>query len=389
MWKLDDRTTLRRLERDLATLRSASQLRRLEHSSGIDVFSNDYLGLSTHPRLKEAIVAALAAGLGVGSTGSRLLSGNAPIWEELEAEFAAFLGTEAALFFNSGYAANLGLLTAVLRPEDLVFSDECNHASLIDGIRLSRAHKVVFPHSDLDFLEDHLRASSTQAGRKFIVVESVFSMEGDRAPLEDLLALADRYGADLIVDEAHAIGVFGPEGRGLVALAGGNGRVLATLHTCGKALASAGAFVCGSETLKQYLVNHARTFIFSTALPPYIAAQVRAAMTLARAADDRREKVAGWAAFLRGSLQEAGFSTGRSDSQIVPVVLGQNGLALDFAEELRRQGFEVRAIRPPSVPAGTARLRLSVNAKLSAEVLQRLVEVMRVAQDRVRAPARP
>ncbi len=384
MWKLDDRTTLRRLEQDLTALRLASQLRRLEPPTGIDVFSNDYLGLSADPRLKEAVVAALANGLGICSTGSRLLSGNAPVWEELECEFAEFVGTEAALFFNSGYSANVGLLSAVLRPEDLVFSDECNHASIIDGIRLSRANKVVFPHLDLDDLEDRLRGSGAHGGRKFIVVESVFSMEGDRAPLVDLLALSERYGADLIVDEAHAIGVFGPEGRGLMPNVGANGRALATVHTCGKALASVGAFVCGSETLKQYLVNHARTFIFSTALPPYLAAQIRAAMALARHADDRREKLANLAGFLRGKLQEAGFNTGRSDSQIVPVVLSRNDLALDFAEVLCRQGFAVRAIRPPSVPTGTARLRLSLNANLSTEVLEELIEGLNIAQERVK-----
>ena len=379
------------LARDLAELSSLDQLRRLERRAGIDVSSNDYLGLSEDPRLREAAAAALAGGLEVCSTGSRLLSGNAPIWEELEAEFASFAGTESALFFNSGYDANVGLLSALLRPGDMVFSDQLNHASIIDGIRLSRAQKIIFPHLDLNYLEDRLKKPSRtgdRLGRKFIVVESVFSMEGDRAPLADLVRLADRYGADVIVDEAHATGVFGPEGRGSLAEAGLGGRVLASVHTCGKALASAGAFLCGSETLKRYLINHARPLIFSTALPPYLGAQIRAALAIARSADDRRESLHALAASLRGRLESDGFDIGGSDSQIVPVRLGSNDLALAFAEELRGYGFAARAIRPPSVPPGESRLRLSLSAKLSVEILQRLVEALRAAQDRLKVSAR-
>ena len=273
MNKPDTESTIDGLRAELDSLDARQGLRRLGRMDGISLSSNDYLGLSTDTRLARAVSDALDAGSAVASTGSRLLSGNSPEWERVESDFARFIGTEAALFFSSGYAANLGLLGAILRPDDVVFSDESNHASLIDGIRLSRARKVIFPHLDLDFLEDALRKSDA-AGRKFIVVESLFSMEGDRAPIADLLSLADRFGAELIVDEAHATGVFGPRGRGLVAAANGNARVLASVHTCGKALASAGAFVCGSELLKQYLVNRARTFIFSTALPPYFASQV-------------------------------------------------------------------------------------------------------------------
>lgn len=375
MNKPDTASTIDGLRAELASLGMRQGLRRLGRMEGISLSSNDYLGLSTDPRLARAITVALEGGSPVASTGSRLLSGNSPEWERVESDFARFIGTEAALFFSSGYAANLGLLGAILRPDDVVFSDASNHASLIDGIRLSRARKVIFPHLDLDFLEDALRKSDA-AGRKFIVVESLFSMEGDRAPIAELLSLADRFGAELIVDEAHATGVFGPRGRGLVAAANGNARVLASVHTCGKALASAGAFVCGSETLKQYLVNRARTFIFSTALPPYFAAQIAKAVEIAGDADAERERLQVLSNFLRERLRAAGFDTGTSDSQIVPVLLGGNDTAIRYADALQRQGFAVRPIRPPTVPEGTSRLRLSVTAKLSEEVLDRLVKVL-------------
>jgi 8-amino-7-oxononanoate synthase len=376
MSKSDTRAILERLRRELASLDAQSSLRHLEPMEGINLNSNDYLGLSSDARLKDAVTAALAAGLPVASTGSRLLSGNAEIWEELEAEFARFIGTEAALFFSSGYAANVGLLSALARPGDIVFSDRLNHASIVDGIRLSRVRKVLFPHLDLNFLADALRHHDGSAGQKLIVVESVFSMDGDRAPVNDLLELADRFGAALIVDEAHATGVFGPQGRGLVAAAGGTDRVLATVHPCGKALASAGALVCCSETLKQYLVNRARSFIFSTAPPPYLAAQIRRAVAIVREADRERDRLEDLAGFLRRQLQQAGFDTGASDSQIVPVLLGGNDTAVHYAAELCRQGFAVRPIRPPTVPEGASRLRLSLNTTLSEEVLDRLVKAM-------------
>jgi 8-amino-7-oxononanoate synthase len=370
--------TVSRLAADLNSLASQSQLRRLQTLKGIDFTSNDYLGLATHARLREAIVKSLRQGEVVGSTGSRLLSGNAPAWEELERELAEYAGSEATLFFNSGYAANTGLLGSLLRPEDAVFSDSANHASIIDGIRLSNARKIIFPHLDLNFLEDRLRHPPA-GGERFLVVESVFSMEGDRAPLRELAALACRYGAELIVDEAHATGVFGPMGRGLVAEAGLSSQVLASVHTCGKALGSAGAFVVCSETVKQNLVNRARPFIFSTALPPYFAAQIQAAVGIVREADHLRKRLHSLADALRGRLNELGFDTGTSASQIVPVLLGSNEGALCVAERLNQAGFAVRAIRPPTVPAGAARLRLSVNVKLSVEDVERLAQELKKA----------
>jgi 8-amino-7-oxononanoate synthase len=374
------------LRADLDRLEARQEFRRLGQMEGVNLCSNDYLGLSTDPRLARAITAALEAGTPVASTGSRLLSGNAAEWEELESAFARFVGTEAALFFSSGYAANLGLLGAILRPDDTVFSDESNHASLIDGIRLSRARKVIFPHLDLDFLEDALRRDGNSSGRKFIVVESLFSMEGDRAPIPELISLAERFGAELIVDEAHAAGVYGPRGRGLVAAANGNGRVLATVHPCGKALASSGAFVCGSETLKQFLVNRARTFVYSTALPPYFAAQISKAVEIVAEAGAERRRLLDLAGFLRTRLREAGFNISRSESQIVPLLLGGNDTAVHYAHELSRHGFAVRPIRPPTVPEGTSRLRLSVTTKLSEEILDRLMKALVEARDAQPSP---
>jgi 8-amino-7-oxononanoate synthase len=376
---------LRRMQSELDALASQSQLRRLEILGGVhrvNLSSNDYLGLATDRRLREALAAALAAGSPVGSTGSRLLSGNSPVWEELEAELAEFAGAEAVLYFGSGYAANIGLFSSVLHPGDVVFSDSANHASIIDGIRLSGARKIIFPHLDLDFLERELRKehaspqNDSSPAQKIIAVESVFSMDGDRAPVADLLALAERYNAQLIFDEAHATGVLGPQGRGLVAAAGATDRVLAVVHTSGKALAGMGAFVCGSRTLKEYLINRARTFIFATALPPYMAAQMRAAIRIAAGMNRERAHLAHLAQRLRDRLRAAGFDTGRSESHIVPVILGDNERALQFAAALSDQKFVVRAIRPPTVAPGIARLRLSLHANLGIPAIDRLADAL-------------
>jgi 8-amino-7-oxononanoate synthase len=374
-----------RLRRELAELERRSQLRSLEVAPDLDFSSNDYLGLSVDPRLKQAVAAALAGEESVAATGSRLLSGHSERWTELESDFAHWIGAESALFFTSGYLANIGLLAAVLSPDDTVFSDSANHASLIDGIRLSKARRVVFPHGDLNFLEDALRNDSA-TGARFIVVESVFSMDGDRAPLAELAALAERHSAELIVDEAHAVGVFGSGGRGAVAEAGLAGRVLALICPCGKALAASGAFVCGSATLRQFLINRARTFIFSTALPPYFAAHVRAGWELAAHADAERAMLSTNASMLRDDLRARDVDLLGSESQIVPVVLGENERAVAVAEQLRASGFGVRAIRPPTVPAGTSRLRISVTARHTQAALRELAAAIQTAV-RTRASA--
>ena len=363
----------KRIAAVLSDLESRAQLRHLETPCGTDFSSNDYLGLGTDPGMKAAVLEALNSATRVGSQGSRLLSGHDEAWTALESDFAKWVGTEAALYFTSGYAANMGLLSALLRPEDVVFSDSANHASLIEGIRLAKCQRVIFPHLDLNFLEEALREHQPAQSARVIVVESLFSMEGDRAPLGELAALAEHYGAELIVDEAHAIGVRGPAGSGLVAEAGLSSRVFATVHTCGKALASAGAFVCGSENLRRFLINRARTFVFNTALPPYFAAQVAAGVNLAVQADYERARLIELSGYLRHELRSNGFYLAGIDSQIVPVILGSNEAALYFSERLTASGLCVRAIRPPTVPPGSARLRLSLTAKHSKENMQAVV----------------
>jgi 8-amino-7-oxononanoate synthase len=355
---------LDRLKADLAALRTADQFRELAVPEGIQLNSNDYLGLSNHTRLKHAVTDALEEDNRFASTGSRLLSGNHKRWEDLEDAFAAFVEAEAALYFPSGYAANIGLLSSVLKPQDIVFSDAANHASIIDGIRLSQARKVIFPHLDLNFLEDALRTN--KSGRKVVVVESIFSMDGDHAPTDELITLADRFGASLIVDHAHSVGVEMCR----------HPSVLAAIYPCGKALASMGGFVAGSRTLRDYLINHARSFIFSTALPPYCAAHVRESIALVTAADAARAHLGEIGRYFRHKLRVTGFDIGRSDSQIVPLILGTNETALRFAAAANAAGFAIRAIRPPTVPPDTARLRVSLNARLSVSDLDRFVETM-------------
>jgi 8-amino-7-oxononanoate synthase len=260
----------------------------------------------------------------------------------------------------------------LLSKEDVVFSDALNHASIIDGIRLSGARKVIFPHKDLNALEDVLGRSSAERCRKIIVTESVFSMDGDVTDVASIVELAERYGASVIVDEAHATAVNGPSGRGILALSGLTRRVLAAVHTCGKGLASAGAFVCGSEVLKQHLINHARTFIFSTAMPPYMARQIRAALKLASAMDRERKQLLASAVQFAAALREGGWDTSGSSSQIVPVIIGSNEDALDAADFLQKEQFAVRAIRPPTVPEGKARIRFSLTSLISQQELERL-----------------
>jgi 8-amino-7-oxononanoate synthase len=360
------------LEDGLRELEARSQRRSLVEMGGVNLCSNDYLGLAESAELRAAVIEAVREAPRVGGTGSRLLSGQTGEWDEVEQEFADFAGTEAALYFGSGYAANVGVLTSLLTKNDVVFSDESNHASLIDGMRLSGARKVIYAHLDLNALESALRAHAPEHGRKLVVTETVFSMNGDVAPLQNLMALCDRYGALLILDEAHATAVHGPSGRGIAAETGIPANVAAVVHPCGKALASAGAFVCGNGALREHLINHARTFIFSTAMPPYMAGQIRAALRLARGMDAQRGELLARSRRLASALRTMGYETAGSSTQIVPVVIGGNEDALAAAEYLRQRGFAVRAIRPPTVKQGQSRLRLSITAAIAPQELQQL-----------------
>jgi 8-amino-7-oxononanoate synthase len=365
------------LQAGLRELESRSQRRTLVEITGVNLCSNDYLGLADNPALKQAAIDAVVKADRIGGTGSRLLSGHAALWTELEEEFAAFAGSEAALYFGSGYAANIGLLTSLAGKNDVIFSDALNHASIIDGIRLSGARKIIYSHRDLNALESSLKENQSKPGRTLLVSEMVFSMDGDVAPLDAIVVLAEKYGASVIVDEAHATAVHGPGGRGIAAQFLAEGRVIATMHTCGKALASAGAFVCGSAVLREHLINHARTFIFSTAMPPYMAEQIRAALRLAAEMDTERAELYARSQDFAKSLQRDGWESLGTTTQIVPAVIGANDAAVAAAEFLQHAGFAVRAIRPPTVPPGTARLRFSVTHKISAAELERLATTLR------------
>ena len=368
---------VREMESALANLRERSQLREFAQLRGVNFCSNDYLGLAEDSRLKLAVLEAVEESARVGGTGSRLLSGHDPVWNELEEEFASFVGTEAALYFSTGYAANLGLLSAVLGKNDVVFSDALNHASLIDGIRLSGARRIIYRHRDLNVLEKELRVHEHETRRKIIVTESVFSMDGDIVDLRAMQNLAARYGASLVVDEAHATAVHGPGGAGTVAQAGLTEEVLAAVHTCGKALASAGGFVCGSKVLREFLINHARTLIFSTAMPVYIAGQIRAALRFAKGMYAERKLLLDRSNLLATELNAAGCRTPGGHSQIIPVILGSNEDAVSAATFLQEQGFAVRAIRPPTVPVGGARLRLSLTTRITNEHVMAVIAALK------------
>lgn len=342
--------------RALGALGQSGLRRRLRLPQGIDLVSNDFLGLASHPYLIEAMRSALP-GLGAGSSGSRLLRGHGRAFERIEARLADFCRTEAALVFGSGYAANQGLLQALAGPNDLVLSDERNHASLVDGVRLSRARKVVYPHLDLDAVERALRTPRGR-GRAFVVTESVFGMDGDVAPLVPLADLAEAQGALVIVDEAHATGLYGPRGAGLVEELRLRERVLATVHTGGKALGSGGAWVAGPRVLGDLLVNRARTFIYSTAPLPVLAAALEAGLDLVLREPHRRREVHRKAALLRAELRAAGLPA-PGEAPVIPLVAGGAAEAVALEEGLAAAGFDARAIRPPTVPEGTARLRLT------------------------------
>ena len=363
-----------RVRSHLQTLRDRALLRTLRPPSGIDLASNDYIGLANHPLLKQRMIAAVDRE-GVGSTGSRLLRGEREGFTAVERRFAEFKETERALYFPSGYLANIAVLTTFPEPGDVILSDELNHASLIDGIRLSRAARAVFPHGDAAAL-GRLLAEHRGANQVFVVTESLFSMDGDVPPLAEYAALCRATGAALIVDEAHAVGVYGVRGSGLIEMCGIAGDVFASVNTAGKALGVAGAFVAGPDWAIDYLIQRARPFVFSTAAPPALAAALDASLTLVASEPERRTRLGERARFVRTRLGDAGIPVTAGFSQIIPVVLGENEMAVAVAHVLQEQGFDVRAVRPPTVPPGTARLRISVNADVTESALERFVTAL-------------
>ena len=359
------------LRRNLRAIDSASDTEVvIDGRSHLLLSSNNYLGLATHPAVRAAARRAIER-YGCGAGASRLISGHLDLHAAVEAKLAAFKGTEAALLFPSGYQANVGTITALVGRGDHVYSDALNHASIIDGCRLSRASVHVYPHRNVRTLEAELAATSP-GSRRLIVTDSVFSMDGDRAPLAVLTALAEQYHSWLMVDEAHATGVIGPRGAGLAAADGLGDRIDIHLGTLGKALGSAGAYVAGSRALIEWLVNRARSFVYTTGLAPAAAAAAGAALDVVVAEPERREALARNAARLREGLSALGFAVG-GDTHIIPVAVGDNRPALRLAEELRTRGVLAQAIRPPTVPEGTARLRVTPMATHTGAQLDRVL----------------
>jgi 8-amino-7-oxononanoate synthase len=377
-----DSPLVRRLVSRLDAWEREGLRRTLRPPSGIDLSSNDYLQLARHPEVCRAFASAVAREGSVGSTGSRLLRGERERFADLETRFATFKGAERALYFSSGYLANLAVLTALTEPEDVVFSDALNHASLIDGVRLSRADRVVFPHRDLDRLDD-LLAHTPCRGVRFVVTESVFSMDGDVSPLHRFVSICQRYEAVPIVDEAHGVGIFGRRGTGVLEETAVDPTACVSINTAGKALGVAGAFVAGPSAVIDTLVQRARPFVFSTAPPPAVVDAIEASLTLVEREPERRIRVRALADRLRSRLSDRGVAVPDGDSQIVPIPVGDNARAVSVAARLADDGFDVRAIRPPSVPVGTARLRVSVNAGLDEPTVDRFASAVATAMQEV------
>jgi len=332
--------------------------------------SNNYLGLADHPALVDAL--ASAQGEGVGAAASRLISGTMDAHRDAEVAYADFLGTPAAVLFSTGYAANVGTVQALAGTGDIIFSDALNHASLIDGCRLSRANVRVYAHRNVDHLGSLLREHRPRAGRALIITDSLFSMDGVIAPLREIAELARSFDAGLMVDEAHALGVFGPNGRGLSAELGIQPDVV--VGTLGKAFGVAGAFVAASEEVVSLIRNRARSFVYSTAPPPMLARAAIEALRLVHEADDARHALLENASELRSQLRALGFDIPSENSQILPVLIGENNRTMQLSAELLDKGVFVQGIRPPTVPEGTARLRLTPMATHRPEHIERAID---------------
>jgi 8-amino-7-oxononanoate synthase len=370
------------IEQRLAELERLGLSRRLRMVSGpqgprvlldgepvLLLCSNNYLGLADDPRVREAAAEA-AMTWGVGAGASRLVSGTMTIHRRLEERLAAWEGSEACLLFGSGYLANIGTIGALAGAGDTIFSDELNHASIIDGCRLSRAEVVVYRHLDTEHLAWCLRERGGDDRRRLIVTDSVFSMDGDIAPLAEIVALAREHDARVMVDEAHGTGALGPGGRGAVAATGLASEVDVIVGTLGKALGSYGAYVCADEEMIRYLVNTARSLIFSTAPGPPAVAGALAALELLEESDDRVERLHSAARTLRGALAQEGFAVAEGEMHIVPLVVGDADAAVRLCGEALQLGVFAQAIRPPTVPPGTSRLRLATMATHTAEELK-------------------
>ena len=381
-------TTPKFLGSFLSDLREHKLYRRLKAVSGpqgasivfegkkvLNFCSNDYLGLANDPRLIEAAQKALAAE-GVGSGASRLICGNMGSIRELEEKIASFKNTQRGLVFGTGYMANVGILSALCGRDDIIFSDRANHASIVDGIILSRAECKRYPHKDMAALEAML-SESPGPRKRLIVTDSVFSMDGDIAPLKKIVELAKRYEAMVMVDEAHSFGVLGKKGKGLAEELGLEDEIDIQMGTLSKAAGCFGAYCCGSRELIDFLINKARSFIYTTAMPPSVAAAAIKAIEIMEAEPQRRERLLENTQRLRQGLVGLGFDTMNSVTPIIPVLLKDAARALDLSQELLKQGILVQAIRPPTVPEHTARLRVTVTAAHRRGDIDRALEAFR------------
>ena len=358
----------RRLETGLAQRRDLHLERALILPSGIDFTSNDYLGIARSMRNDASSEVPL------GSTASRLLRGHHEIHRVVESRLASFSGTEASLLFTSGYALNAGIYSALIGPDDVVFSDALNHASIIDGLRLTKAQKEIFPHQDFEHLERLLQTvdSSKQA---FVITESLFSMDGDITDLPRLSALCEQYDALLIVDEAHATGIFGERGSGLIEQSGVRSKVLLSIHTAGKALGTQGAWVAASDTIVQHLVNHCRSFIYSTGISPHLAQALATSVNVVEASTELRKRAASNAEHFRHLAHSLRLPfSPKATGPIIPIIVGDAARSLKVASSIQAAGYDVRAIRPPTVPPGTSRLRVVIHAVHELETLDALAK---------------
>lgn len=370
-------------ERTLDTLARRGRYRVLATAAGIDFSSNDYLGLAGSAELKAAAQAALERDVPIGAGGSRLLRGNHREHEALESEAAAFFGAQSALFLGSGFLANVALFSTLPQRGDLVVHDALIHASVHDGLRMGKAERAAVHHNDAQAFEDAIKdwRAAGGAGTPWIAVESLYSMDGDRAPLSDLMEIADRHAGYLVIDEAHATGVLGPEGRGLAAGYEGRDNVI-SLHTCGKALGVMGALILGPQVLRDYLVNRCRPFVYATAPSPLVAALVRAALLICRFEGGRREKLQRLVDHT-GQLLKTRCAIDASGSQIQPIIVGSDEKAVQLAAAMQAHGFDMRAVRPPTVPEGTARLRLSLTLNVDEACLESMMAVLGVELERL------
>lgn len=344
--------------------------------------SNNYLGLADDARLVKAAQDALLKE-GFGSGASRLICGNMDSHTKLEEKLAAFKGTEGALLFSCGYMANVGIISALCDREDIIFSDKLNHASIVDGTLLSRAHFKRYPHNDMAALEEMLQEAGNYR-KRLIITDSVFSMDGDKACLKDIVRLAGKYGAMTMIDEAHSFGVLGTKGKGLAEEQKAEDAIDIQMGTLSKAAGSFGAYCCGSKELIHFLINKARSFIYTTAMPPAVAAASIAAIEIIQSEPERRKNLMDNAERMRGGLKALGFDTGTSTTPIIPVLIGDTSAAIQFSRQLIDKGILAQAIRPPTVPEGTARLRVTVMATHTKQDIEQALKAFREAKDTCR-----